>query len=406
MTPPPVSTRPAPERKAMDFPLPAPGTMGPPEQYAWLRENCPVARVGMPMGTAVWYVTRYDDIREAIADSRLIRPTINQWPARPGEPGIQGPALTTMAEVDGPRHAALRRAVAPAFSARAIRDRLPRIRELAEQLLQTFNDGGSPADLVAGFTDPFPLLVMCELVGIPYQDRDYFLPILDDALSGMVTASEGRRVTDLLREYIAALIERKRCRPGGDVLTRLVRQYDDGLLNHEDVTAFGLSMLTAGFGTSGIFLANSVHTLLNLPEQFTRLRDDRRIMPSAVEELLRYMPVGNGMVILLATEDLDLHGQTILKGEAVLPSLASANRDERVFTEADRLDLCRASNNHLAFGRGVHNCLGSHLARAELTVGLRALLDQFPQLRLAEGREPIWDDNSLMKSPLTLPVSW
>jgi nocardicin N-oxygenase len=243
-------------------------------------------------------------------------------------------------------------------------------------------------------------------VGIPYEERDAFLPVLDEALSGMVTAKEGRRLTDALREYVAALIGHKRHRPGDDVLTRLVRQCGHGGLTDEDVTAFALSMLTAGIGTSGIFLANSVLTLLSQPRLYDRLRDDRQIMPAAVEELLRYTPVGNGMVILLAVEDIELNGQTIRKGEAVLPVLASANRDESVFTDAGRLDLCRVADNHLAFGRGIHNCIGSHLARAELAVGLQALLDRFPRLRPAEGREPAWDDESLMKSPLSLPVSW
>jgi cytochrome P450 len=396
----------APDREpdVLDFPLPPPGSMGPPEQYARLRAGCPVARVGMPLGATAWYVTRYDDVRELIADPRLVRPTINDWPDRHDEPAHHGPAMTTMAELDGPRHAALRRAVGPAFSARAIRDRMPRIRYLAERLLADFQGRGSPGDLVAGFTEPFPLLALCDLVGIPYEDRVRFLPVLDDGFSGMVSARESRRVTDLLREYVGELIAHKRRSPGDDVLTQLVGRCEEGELTHEDVIAFALSMLTAGFGTSGIFLANSVHTLLSSPDQYARLRDARHLMPDAVEELLRYMPVMNGVVVLLATEDLEVNGQTVRKGEAVLPVLASANRDESVFPDADRLDLCRAANNHLAFGRGVHYCLGSHLARAELTVGLEALFERFPLLRLAG--TPRWDDESLMKSPLTLPVSW
>ncbi|MFJ5225456.1 cytochrome P450 [Streptomyces sp. NPDC088400] len=413
MPPPPrIAPGPAPEPKVWDFPHPPPGTMGPPEEYARLRESCPVARVGMPMGAAAWYVTRYDDVRDLIADSRLIRPTINDWPPRPDEPTDPGPVLTTMTELNGPRHTALRKAVAPAFSAKAVRDRLPRIRELADHLLdhllreQEGDDGGGHADLVAGFTRPFPLLVMCDLVGVPYEERDHFLPVLDDALAGMVTSREGRRVTELLRDYVATLIAQKRCTPGDDILTRMVRLREDGELTYEDVMVFGLSMLTVGFGISDIFLANSVHTLLSRPERYARLRDDRRIMPGAVEELLRYMPVMNGVVILLATEDIELRGRTIRAGDAVLPVIASANRDETAFPAADQLDLHRTANNHLAFGRGTHNCPGSHLARAELTVGLEALLDRLPHLHLTEGQQPTWDDESLTKSPLTLPVSW
>ncbi|GAA2251031.1 MULTISPECIES: cytochrome P450 [Kitasatospora] len=400
-----------PEPDVLDFPLPPPGTMGPPAEAARLRENCPLARVRMPMDATAWYATRYEDVRMLLADPRLIRPTINDWPSRPGQPADDGPRLVTIAELDGPRHAALRRALAHPFSSRAVRDHLPRIRRLAERLLREFHEDGPPGDLVAGFTDPFPLLVLCDLVGIPFEDRDWFLPVLEAALGGMVTSQEGRRVTDLLRGYVGELIARKRNRPGDDVLTQLVRQCDDGALTHDDVMAFGLSMLTVGFGISSFFLADSVHTLLERPDLWAHLRDDRESMPGAVEEFLRYMPVMNGTVVLLATEDIELHGRTIGKGDAVIPVPASANRDERVFADADRLDLSRTGaitghGGHLAFGRGTHNCLGAHLARAELTVGLEALLDFFPRLHLAEGREPTWDDESVTKSPLTLPVSW
>ncbi|MEV5004910.1 cytochrome P450 [Streptomyces sp. NPDC055692] len=407
MTPPPPGAQaPGPEADVLDFPLPAPGTMGPPETCARLRESRPVARVGLQMDATAWYVTRYEDVRALLADPRLIRPTINDWPPRPGPAAGEGPRLVTMAELDGPRHLALRRSVASAFSSGAVRDRLPRIRGLADRLLEEFAEGGPPGDLVAGFTEPFPLLVLCDLVGIPSQDRNWFLPVLDAALDGMVTAEEGRRVTDLLRAYVAELIARKRSRPGDDVLTLLVRQCEGGTLTDEEVTAFGLSMLTVGFGISGFFLADSVHTLLHRPDQWARLRDHRDLMPGAVEELLRYMPVMNGTVLLLATEDIEVGGQTIRRGDAVIPVLASANRDGSVFADAARLDLCRTDNPHLAFGRGAHNCVGAHLARVELTAGLEALLDRFPQLRPAEGQEPLWDDQSVTKSPLTLPVGW
>ncbi|MFJ2776481.1 cytochrome P450 [Kitasatospora sp. NPDC087315] len=398
--------RPAVDPPVIDLPLPPPGTMGPPTQYGWLRRECPLAEVRLPIGATAWYVTRYEDVRDLIADPRLIRPTINDWPPRPDRAIDDEPGLITMMELNGPRHEALRHALAEPFSVRSVRSRLPRLRRSADGLLDDFMAGGQPGDLVGGFLEPFPLLAMCELVGIPYEDREYFLPRADAALGAMVTLDEGREVTSELREYIASLLDRKRREPADDVLTGLVHACGPGTPDGESVVNFGLSMLVAGYRTSTMFLADAVVALLTVPDRYARLRDDRGLLPGAVEELLRYIPVMNGVVVLQAVEDIELHDRRIRAGDAVLPVLASANRDERVFTDADRLDLCRAENPHLTFGRGAHNCIGAHLARAQLTVGLEALLDRLPRLRLAEGQAPTWDDESPSKSPLTLPVSW
>jgi cytochrome P450 len=401
------TSRAAPPVPDIAMPIPPPGTMGPPTEHARLRRECPLARVRLPIGATAWYVTRYDDVRDLIADPRLIRPTINDWP--PGAcraAGDDEPGLVTMMELNGPRHAALRRALAGPFSVRSIRRRLPCVQRAADRLLDEFAERGRPGDLVAGFLEPFPLLVMCELVGIPYEDSEHFLPMADAALGALITLDEGREVTRLLREYIHTLLDRKRREPADDILTRLVSDCDRGTLDEESVLNFGLSMLVAGYRTSTMFLGNAVLALLTEPGQYDRLRDDRDLLPGAVEELLRYVPVMNGVVVLQAVADIELHGRTIHAGDAVLPVLAAANRDEWVFPDADRLDLCRADNPHLVFGRGPHNCIGSHLARTELTVGLGSLLDRFPALHIADGHHPTWDDESPSKSPLTLPVDW
>lgn len=391
----------------LDMPIPPPGTMGPPVEYARLRQQCPLAKVRLPMGATAWYVTRYDDVRDIIADPRLIRPSINAWPPR-RDPTIvdDEPGLITMMEMDGPQHTALRKALAEPFSVRSIRRRLPRIRRSANRLLEDFAAGDRPGDLVADYLEPFPLLVMCDLVGIPYEDREYFLPMADAALGATVTLEEGRGVTRRLREYVSALFDRKQHEPDDDLLTELVRECERGTLNEDSVVNFGLSMLVAGYRTSTMFLGDAVVALLTEPGQYARLREDRHLMPQAVEELLRYVPVMNGVVVLQSLEDIELHGRTIHARDAVLPVLASANRDETVFPDGDQLNLCRADNPHLIFGRGTHNCIGAHLARAELTVGIEALLDRLPHLHIAKGREPTWDDESPSKSPLTLPVDW
>jgi nocardicin N-oxygenase len=402
-----MSTPPVPH--TVEMPLAPTGAMGPPEEYKWLRAQCPFAKLEMPpdmAGLTTWYVTRYADVRELIADRRLIRPTINDWPPSATRPEDTGPGLITLMELDGPQHFAARRALGEVFSARSVRAYLPRLRQLADGLLDTFAADARTGDFVAGFAEPFPLLVMCDLVGIPYAERDYYLPMADAALGAMQTLEEGRQVTGRLRAYITSVIDRKRREPAGDILSHLVRACADGMLDEEAVISFGLSMLVAGYRTTTMFLANSVFTLLGKPDQYARLRDDRDLMPTAVDELLRYVPVMNGVVVLLATEDVELPGCTIRAGESVLPVLAAANRDEAVFADADELDLARADNPHLVFGRGTHTCLGIHLARAELSVGLAATLDRFPDLRLIDDQPPTWDDESPAKAPITLPVRW
>jgi cytochrome P450 len=381
--------------------------MGPPPEHASLRRDCPVARVRLPIDVEGWFVTRYADVRALLGDERLTRPEVTTWPMRPGESPPTGPGLVTLMELEGPRHTALRRAVAHAFSERAIHDRRPRIRRLADRVIDEFQAGGRPGDLVTGFAEPFPLLVLCDLTGIPYDERERFLGPADAALGAMMSLERGRRATGVLRAYLRELVERKRRDPAGDVLTALVRQCDAGPLTEEDLICFGLSMLVAGYRTSTMFLADAVLALLTHPGQLAALRADASLIPGGAAELLRYLPVMNANVLLLPGQDIDLSGRRVPAGQVVLPCIASANRDESVFRDADRLDVGRAHNPHLAFGRGAHNCVGSHLARAELEIGLEALLTRFPRLALAADPDTLpWEDDSPAKSPLSLPVTW
>jgi nocardicin N-oxygenase len=395
------------EHSVRAFPLAPPGTMGPPREYDALRRECPIVRVELPMGATAWYVTRYDDVRTLLADTRLVRPTINSWPPTPEDTPPAGPGLVTMMEMEGPRHTTLRRAVAEAFSARTVRLWENQIRELAEQLLDDMEAGGRPADLISGFAEPFPLRVMCDLVGLPYEERGFYLPLADTALGALMTLEQGRAATDQLRSYVAECLGRKRRKPNHDVLTELIRRCDTGELAQEDLISFGLSMLVAGYRTSTMFIANAVLTLLTHPHQLAEVQANGRLIPNVVDELLRYLPVMNGTVVLLATEDLHIRGRTIRAGEAVLPVIAAANLDDSVFPEPDRLDLSRFPNPHLSFGRGPHNCVGMHLARAELTIALETLLNRFPNIRLAIPEHELpWEDDAPSKSPDFFPISW
>ncbi|MBV8541601.1 MAG: cytochrome P450 [Pseudonocardiales bacterium] len=391
-----------------DLPLAPPGKMGPPPEYDALQRECPMASVRLPVGDGQgWFLSRYDDVRSVLADPRLVRPTVQNWPPPPAPSPRPGPDLVTMMELEGPRHTALRRALADVFSVKAVRAHQHRIREQADRLLDAVAAGGQPGELVRGFTEPFPLLVMCDLVGIPYDEREHFVPLADAPFNALLGLDDARRATAPVHEYATELIERKRREPAEDILTDLVRRRDAGELTDEDVITFGLSMLLTGHRTSAVFLTNAVLLLLTEPEQFVGVRATGEVSSSAVEELLRYLPVMNAEVILQVTEDVELCGRTVAAGETVLPSIAAANRDETVFPDAGRLDLTRVRNPHLAFGRGAHNCVGAHLGRAQLKVGLEALLARFPSLHLTVDEDELaWDDEATPKAPLALPVGW
>ncbi|RKT53648.1 cytochrome P450 [Saccharothrix australiensis] len=389
------------------MPLADPGTMGPPQDHARLRAHCPITRVQLPIGVSAWYVTRYEDVRALLGDPRFTRPDITIFPHPTGErPRDVG--LTTMMEMPEPAHAKLRRAIAEPFGTRAVQARTDRIRRIADRVLDDFTAANrGRGDLVLGFVEPFPLAVMCDVVGIPYEDRDRFLAPADAALGALSTLEESRRVTGFLRAYVLEVAERKRREPGQDVLTDLVRRWDAGELSREDVVDFGLSMLIAGYRTVTMFLANALVVLLTEPDRLADLRRDRGVMDTAVDELLRYLPVMNSNIVLLAEQDVEVCGQLVRAGEIVLPVIASANRDERAFPGADRLDLRRRPNPHVVFGRGPHSCVGANLARAELAVGLSALLDRFPHLALAvDPTDLSWEDDLPVKSPRRLPVTW
>lgn len=382
-----------------DFPRPRPGTMGPPPEYEVLRGKCPLARVRAPIDVpfSAWVATRHEDVRALLADPRLIRPEVNDWPTE-----RDGVRMTSLMELEGQDHARLRRAVGEEFSVRSCRAREPAIRALAGQLLDAFAREERPADLVGGFVDPFAFGVMAQVSGIPPEDRQHVTPMAREILLSADLDSEV--ITPALQRYVSGLIDRD---VGDGVLATLTRQWRAGELAREDVLVFARSMVIAGFATTAMFLSNAFLLLLSRPEVFAPLRADPAAVPSAVEELLRYLPVLNGNVLLVATEDISWRGSTIRAGEGVIPVIASADRDEAVFPGADQLELTRAPNPHLAFGRGPHNCVGAHLARTSMAVALEAVLSRFPDLRLgiAEGRLP-WSAKDNLKAPLALPVEW
>ncbi|KZM73441.1 cytochrome P450 [Nocardia terpenica] len=393
------------QREVIPVPAVEPGTAGPPCAYARLRAEQPVVEARLPNGETGWLLSRYEDARAAFADPRLVRPLLSAWPPRDGA-DAPPPCLPTFLEMTGEQHKRVRRAVLPLFGRRRLEFMAPRIRAMAHRLIDAMVAEGNPADLVAHYVDPLPLQVLCETVGIPHEDRETYLPHTLTLL-GAAGLSMEEVLTALyaLQDYASELVSRREIEGGRDDYLGILLA--DGTLTRDDVVSFVVTMLMAGYKTNIQHTGNAILTLLTHPEQLRSLRDDPEGIDTAVEELLRFVPLMNAINILVAEEDYVLHGRQIRAGDAVVPVPASANRDPAAFADPDRLDLNRKPNAHIAFGHGSHSCIGGHLSRLQLSVAVRVLLERLPDIALAVPAESIpWDESTPLRAPARLPVRW
>jgi len=383
--------------------------------YAYLREHEPLAAVQQPFGDRAWLVTRYDDVRLVLSDTRFSRAetVVRDAPRIYAPRGVPAGIL----DLDPPEHTQLRRLVSGAFRVRTMELLRARVEQTAAELLDQMVHEGPPADLVERLAIPLPLIMICELMGVPYGDRESFQLWADAYLSTTeLPAEEKMARLGKLGGYIAQLVAQRRRElatsgePVEDVIGVLVQACDEqGSLPEKELVPFLMLLLAAGYETTSSQLTNSVYMLLAHPEQLALLRSGRMPIADAVEELLRYVPITVATVIpRYATEDVELSGGTVRAGEAVLPAYQAANRDPRVFDDPERFDLARAPRpSHVTFGYGTHFCLGAQLARIELQVALDALLRYFPGLRLAETGEGLrWKTGLAMRGPVALPIAW
>ncbi|MEE1929420.1 cytochrome P450 [Streptomyces sp. TRM 70351] len=387
--------------------------------YAWLREHAPVHRAELPSGVSAWLVTRYADAREALADQRLSKnPGAHSERAHgKGKVGIPGERsaglMTHLLNIDPPDHTRLRRLVSRAFTPRRVAAFAPRVQELADTLIDGFAERGS-ADLIHEFAFPLPIYAICDLLGVPAEDRDDFR-----GWAGMMLRHGGGprggvgRAVKRMRGYLAELIHRKRDDLGDDLISGLIRASDHGEhLSEAEAAAMAFILLFAGFETTVNLIGNGTYALLRHPAERRRLAaalaaGDDGLLESGVEELLRY----DGPVELatwrFATEPLTLGGQRVAAGDPVLVVLAAADRDPEKFAAPDTLDLARQDNQHLGYGHGVHYCLGAPLARLEGQRALATLLRRLPDLRLAAEPDDLrWRGGLIMRGLRTLPVEF
>lgn len=355
---------------------------------AQLRVEAPVHRVRIPGGRSVWVVTRYADARAALTDPRLAKGI------DPDEPPI-----SHMLNNDPPEHTRLRRPLARAFTARRVEQLRPRIEEIADELLDALA-GRDEVDLIAEFALPLPVTVICELLGVPERDR----PELR-AWSTALT-NDNRRAAQAvgfaMTRYFAQLVRAKQADPGDDLLSALVVDTADQLGDHE-LMSTAVLLLTAGHETTVRLIANGTLALLRHPDQLAALRTDRSRLPAAVEELLRFDGPLNTATARITTEPVEIGGVLIPEGARVFIGLSSANRDPDRFPDPDELDLDRQPGGHIAFGHGIHHCVGAPLARLEGEIAFGKLLDRFPKLALATD-DLVYRPSRLFRSLVALPV--
>ena len=369
--------------------------------YARWRQEAPVARVRLPTGVTAWLVTRYDEARQALSDPRLSKAI----PLGPGANPLMAAISRHMLSADPPDHTRLRRLVSSAFTARRIEALRPRIEQITDELLAAMA-GRDRVDLIDAFAFPLPIQVICELLGVPAADRESFRAWTTVIVGGTSATAEGAGALRAMAAYIGELIDERRARPGDDLLSGLIGVRDAGdRLSSDELSSMVFLLLIAGHETTVNLIGNGVHLLLAERERWDRVRAEPGLLPSAIEEFLRYEGPVETSTYRHAVEDLEIGGTAVRAGESVLVSLLGADRDGSRFPEADELRLDRAQNPHLAFGHGIHYCLGAPLARLEGEIAFGRLLARFPELRPAGPAPAVtWRPGYLIRGLVELPV--
>lgn len=380
-----------------------------------LREQGPLVRCSSLFGAGnAWIVTAYEDGVALLKDPRFIKDLRKGLSQQDGQENtdVMRRFLAfrrDMLTVDPPDHTRLRGLVSKAFTPRMIEQLRPRIEQIADELLRAVQAQGT-MDLIADFAFPLPITVICELLGVAVEDRQQFRSWSQAIVTGPSGPQPELAISALeaFIQYIKQLLEDKRTRPGSDLTSSLVRVEEQGdRLSEDELISMIWLLIIAGHETTVNLIGNGMLALLQHPQQLDLLRADPSLLPSATEELLRYTAPVSLSTPRWASEDIVIHGQVIHKGEMVFVSLIAADTDPAQFPDPSRLDIARRENQHIAFGKGIHYCLGAPLARLEGQIAIGMLLQRFPHLRLAQDPEQlIWGPNPLLHGLSSLPVTF
>ncbi|MEU8589370.1 cytochrome P450 [Streptomyces sp. NPDC048664] len=373
--------------------------------YAAMRSACPVQAVPSGSGGRLSYlVTGYAEAREALADARLSKDTAAFFAGKESKRRLHPAVAHNMLSSDPPEHTRLRKLVTRAFTTGAVAELRPFIARVTDDLLDQW-PVGEPFDFVTGLAVPLPVIVICELLGVPEEDRPDIR-----RWSGELFAAGQPGVIDAashsLADYMTDLIAAKRQHPGSSLLDRLISARDgDDRLNEEELVSLAVLLLVAGHETTTNFLGNATLSLLQHPAELDRLRQNPDDIPAVLDELLRFDSPVSTATFRYTTETVTLGGTDIPTGAPVLVVLGAANRDPERFLSPHQLDADRGAAGHLAFGHGIHRCVGAPLAKAEAEIALRAVLTRFPSLRLAVSPDQLqWRDARLVRGLASLPV--
>ena len=378
--------------------------LAPPIEFENWREE-PGLRRAIWNGQPTWIVSRYQDIRAALVDPRLSADTLPNIIS----PSSEGSTPLIFARIDDPEHHRLRRMMTSQFTFRRTEAMRPQIQELVDHYLNKMIDAGPPADIVRDFALPVPSLVIALLLGVPPEDLELFQHNTSVGLD--INSTEEQRVQGFVEmyNYIQELVERKARDPGDDLISRLIIDYvATGQLDHDTVAVNGVIMMQAGHETTANMIALGTVALLENPDTFERMgrTDDPAMIANAIEELMRYLSIVHAQVDRIATEDLTIGGQLIRAGDRLLMSLPAGNWDPEFVDSPETLDVDRKARGHLAFGYGVHQCIGANLARVEMQVAFATLARRLPGLQLAVPPGELRFKEADIYGMKELPVTW
>jgi cytochrome P450 PksS len=381
--------------------------------YARLRAQAPVCRITLPTNESAWLVTRYDDVGQVLKDERFVKEpshalTPEQAAKQPWFRRMFKALKRNMLEVDPPDHTRLRALVHKAFTPRLIEQMRPRVQRLTDELLDRVQ-GRTHMDLIRDYALPLPTTIIAEMLGVPVADRHHFhrwskaVITAASSTAGLVKAIPNAWA---FMRYIRRYIRQRRANPQGDLVSALIRAEEAGdKLSENELMAMVFLLLVAGHETTVNLIGNGTLALLEHPEQLDRLRREPGLIRPALEELLRFASPAETATERYASQELTVAGVPIARGEMVIPVIASANRDERQFAHADKLDITREPNKHLSFGAGNHFCLGAALARLEGQIALSTLLRRLPNLKLVVmPGELRWRGGLILRGLEALPV--